>query len=281
MHVLCMSSRLWFIQLISIMSLAYCQHRSLFHDRFNTMSSRNSHNFASIISSSKCPSTAYTSLNNIQASKICISNGQNSTYNGQYVWQYDTSNFAEDIHHYINHNTNISLYIHINGSTPYLIYLQGNTQSVVENSPVGVRCNILDWNNFININQCSGNWEHYYFYLKTWVADPDIVSTVCDDICINNSENSFLNAYDELSQYSGPFTYSHYNVTRNGNIYIKLKYNGYVYLYPWIQEYEGSILYSWYIGPDYNSNSVNAYCIVGKLKTFRFDDFTSTDCLYR
>eukprot|EP01083_Nonionella_stella_P022917 63342_1 len=93
--------------LVMITPISYTQHTYLYHDRLHTLSNFESRSVSSK-STPNCPSTASETLKYIQGNKICIQGSMNQRMDGQYEWQYYTSQIPQSIYHYMNHN--ISLY---------------------------------------------------------------------------------------------------------------------------------------------------------------------------
>eukprot|EP01083_Nonionella_stella_P199362 731102_1 len=167
------------------------------YDPLHTLSEWTSTGDVSTVFSSKCPSlTNYTAK--YEGNKICISNSNQSFWDGQYEWQY----YDENINGSIYYNTKSHTFIYEYRATNHYTYYMNDYQ---HNRITMTRCIAP---NVMNIRDCNSHWEDYYNH--TWHTDPDMIATACNDICMYGHD---------IIQSRAVLVWSYYNDSIGSNVY--------------------------------------------------------------
>eukprot|EP01083_Nonionella_stella_P211046 763536_1 len=202
------------------------------YDRFNTISDWKTHGNVHTVSSPKCPSTSnYTAR--FKGKKLCISNSMNSFWDGQYEWQYYDDNVQGSIYYNTKSNKYIYEYIEHNiGQIYYKYYINDYQQDTI----MMTRC--VD-ENITDIQYCVGNWQNHehvpHNSSYAWIKDANMTSSTCNDICTKAMSYSatypLLKAFIGTIPQDATFVWSHYNATKQSNVYYCVGYEQGLYLY--------------------------------------------------
>eukprot|EP01084_Bolivina_argentea_P099793 179328_1 len=197
--------------------VANCR-KYLYYDGLNSISDWKFSGKVSIVSSPKCPSiTNYTAT--FEGTKICISNSYNFYWDGQYEWQYHDHQINGSI--YYNSKSNKYIYEYANGKTREY-YMNDYKQDTISMT----RCTS---GNVTKITDCMGKWKREYN--GTWHIDHTMISTFCNDICMNAMVEQPANAR---------FVWLYHNITSDSDIYHCVECEDDIYLYISYQSAGGS-----------------------------------------
>eukprot|EP01084_Bolivina_argentea_P121471 215262_1 len=193
------------------------------------------------------------SFDTSQNNKICITRSNNSDINGQY--------YLED-HNYIYYNSKNNMYIHQNftdkGEFEYHIRSMETTEMLLAKCTLSTAMDPISY--------CVGKWEIYYKNTKRF--DEHMISTACQDVCINSNHNDTIN---------GVYVFSHFNITRRTNIYQCDECNR-IYLFGWMED-QLNARALWKIGTDYDAIEYISECYAGAIKSTNNDyAFNIVDC---
>eukprot|EP01084_Bolivina_argentea_P094423 169750_1 len=180
-------------------------YKYLYHYQMDTLSGWQLNGNISTVLSSNCPSIMNES--SIQSRKICVAESYNSFWNGQYIWKH----YNKDLHGSIYYNTNSNKYMYeYYDSVGYTFYLNDYETDTI----MMTRCILNETNTTTltlnNIKDCIGKWEHYYD--NNWHIDDNMVSTICNDICVFGNDDSHIPNH-------AAFVWVYYNVTLHTNVY--------------------------------------------------------------
>eukprot|EP01084_Bolivina_argentea_P090370 162866_1 len=194
----------------------------------------------------ECPLQIQTESTTLVTGKVCVSNCSESSLNGEYTW----TDYYLDGSIYYNAKTDAYIYPHITQSGQHQYHIQNANTMVLS------KCNITSIS-FSDVSYCIAKWETNYN--NTNIFDVDMVTTECDEICINGNDYYWI-------RNGAIFVYNNFDKIRKTNIYYcsgcvhPFYLNGW-YLYGWIDNQNN---YFWTLGPDYDSGDLNTWCTVGQ-----------------
>eukprot|EP01083_Nonionella_stella_P040735 110441_1 len=195
------------------------------HDRLNTLVDWKSDGSVHAVSSPNCPSaTNYTAK--FKGNKLCISNSMNAFWDGQYEWQYLDGNVQGSIYYNAKSNKYIYEYMEQHVEAYYYKYYINDYQ---QDTIIMTRC-VTD--GIIDIQYCMGNWQNHVYVPHNnsyaWITDSNMISTTCNDICMNGMSYSRL---IDTIPYKATFMWSHYNISKTSNVYYCIGCQDNLYFY--------------------------------------------------